>query len=73
MRLNGMHRHNFPFSLSPKHGGCSNLFRNVWVSGCGGVLVICVLAFTVFCIVCTVSLNSFVYVYVFLFVLPVLV
>ena len=38
-----------------------------------GVLVICVLVFTVLCIVCTVFLNSFVYVYLFLFVLSVLV
>ena len=28
-----------------------------------GVLVICVLVFTVFCIVCTVFLHCFVYVY----------
>ena len=33
-----------------------------------GVLVICVLVFTVFCIVCTVFLYCFVYVYLFLFV-----
>ena len=33
---------------------------------CVGVLVICVLVFTVFCIVCTVFLYCFVYVY-FLF------
>ena len=38
-----------------------------------GVLVICVLAFTVFCIVCTVFLYCFVYVYLSLFVLSVLV
>jgi len=31
-------------------------------------LVICVLVFTVFCIVCTVFLYRFVYVYLFLFV-----
>ena len=36
-------------------------------------LVICVLVFTVFCIVCTVFLNCFVYVYFFLLVLSVLV
>ena len=40
---------------------------------CGGVLVICVFVFTVFCIVCTVFLCCYVYVYVFLFVLSVLV
>jgi len=40
---------------------------------CVGVLVICVLVFTVFCIVCTVSLYCFVYVYLFLFALSVLV
>ena len=38
-----------------------------------GVLVICVLVFTVFCNVCTVFLCCFVYVYLFLFVLSVLV
>jgi len=36
-------------------------------------LVMCVLVFTVFCIVCTVFLYSFVYVYLFLFALSVLV
>ena len=35
---------------------------------CVGVLVICVLVFTVFCIVCTVFLYCFVYVYLFLLV-----
>ena len=35
---------------------------------CVDVLVICVLVFTVFCIVCTVFLYCFVYVYLFLFV-----
>jgi hypothetical protein len=35
---------------------------------CVGVLVICVLVFTVFCIVCTVFLYCFVYVYLSLFV-----
>ena len=35
---------------------------------CVGVLVICVLVFTVFCIVCSVFLYCFVYVYLFLFV-----
>jgi hypothetical protein len=44
-------------------------FCNVWVfDNCVGVLVICVLAFTLFCIVCTVFLYCFVYVYLFLFV-----
>jgi hypothetical protein len=38
---------------------------------CVGVLVIRVLVFTVFCIVCTVFLYCFVYVYLFLFVLSV--
>ena len=39
-----------------------------------GVLVICVLAFTMFCIVCTVFfLYCFVYVYLFFFVFSVLV
>ena len=47
---------------------CFNLFCNVWVCACVGVLVICVLVFTVFCIVCTVFLYCFVYVYLFLFV-----
>jgi len=51
----------------------------VWVYVCVGVLqrvgilVICVLVFTMFCIVCTVLLYCFVYVYLFLFVLSVLV
>ena len=45
--------------------GCSD--------NCVGVLVICVLVFTVFCIVCTAFLYCFVYVYLFLFVLSVLV
>ena len=40
---------------------------------CVGVLLICVLAFKVFCIVCTVFLYCFVYVYLFLFALSVLV
>ena len=40
---------------------------------CVGVLVMCVLVFTVFCIACTVFLHCFVYVYVFLFVLSVVV
>jgi hypothetical protein len=65
--------------------GCFNLFCNVWVcvclgfvmcgcfDNCASVLVICVLLFTVFCIVCTVFLYCFVYVYVFLFVVSVLV
>ena len=52
---------------------CFNLFCNVWVGVCGGVLVICILAFAVFCIVYTVFLYCFVYVYLFLFVLSVLV
>ena len=60
--------------------GCFNLFSNVWVcvcvgfvmcgcfDNCVGVLVICVLVFTLFRIVCTVFLYCFVYVYLFLFV-----
>jgi len=38
-----------------------------------GVVIICVIEFTVFRIVCTVFLYFFVYVYLFLFVLSVLV
>ena len=45
--------------------GCFNLFCNVWVCVCVGVLVTCVIVFTVFCIVCTVFLYCFVYVYLF--------
>jgi hypothetical protein len=40
---------------------------------CVGVLLICVLVFTVFCIVCTVVFYCFIYVTLFLFVLSVLV
>jgi len=52
-------------------------FGNMWVcvrvgfvtcvcfDNCVGVLVICVLVFTVFCIVCTVFLYRVVYVYLF--------
>jgi hypothetical protein len=39
---------------------------------CVGGLVICVLVFSIFCIVCTVFLYCFVYVYLFIFVLSVL-
>jgi len=46
-------------------GGCSD--------NCVGVLVIGVLVFVVFCIASTVFLNSFAYLYLFLFVLSVLV
>jgi hypothetical protein len=61
-------------------GVCMYEFCNVWVSvcvgfvmcgcfdNCVGVLVICVLVFTVFCIDCTLFLYCFVYVYLFLFV-----
>ena len=47
----------------------------IWgcLDNCVGVLVICVLVFTVFCIVCTVFLYRFVYVYLFISVLSVLV
>ena len=53
---------------------------NVWVcvgvgfvmcgcfDNCVGVLVICALVFTVFCIVCTAFWYSFFYVYLFVFV-----
>ena len=44
-----------------------------YFDNCVGVLVICVLVFTVFCIVCTVFLYYFVYGYSFLFVVSVLV
>jgi len=53
-------------------------FCNVWALVCVGfvmcvcVLVICILVFTVFCIVCTVFLYCFVDVYLFLLVLFVL-
>jgi L-asparagine transporter-like permease len=40
----------------------------IGLHNCVGVLVKCVLVFTVFCIVCTASLYCFVYVYLFLFV-----
>jgi hypothetical protein len=45
--------------------GCCTLFCNVWVflNNCLGVRVICVLVFTVFCVV------SFMYVYSYLFCL----
>jgi hypothetical protein len=55
-------------------------FCNVWLcvcmgfvmwgcfDNCVGVLVICVLVFTVFCIVCTAFLYYFLYMYLFLFV-----
>jgi hypothetical protein len=39
---------------------------------CVGVLVICILVFTVFCTVCTLFLYCFFYKYLFLFVLYVL-
>ena len=48
-------------------------YCNVWVCICAGVLVICVLVFTVFCTVCTVFLYCSVYVYLFLFVFCILV
>ena len=66
-------------------GVCMCRFCDVWVCVCVGfvmcgcfdsrvgVLVICILVFTVFCVVCTGFLCSFVYVYLFLFVLSVLV
>jgi len=53
--------------------GCFNWFCDVWVSVYGGVLVIWVLVFTVFCIVCIAFLYCFFYVNLFSFVLSVLV
>ena len=53
--------------------GCFKLFFNVYVSAYGGVLIIYVHVFTVFCIICTVFLYCFVYVPLFLFVSSVLV
>ena len=48
--------------------GCIKLFYYVWVSVCGGVMVICELVFTVFCIVCTVfCIVSFMYIYSYFF------
>ena len=44
-----------------------------YFDNCVGVLVICVLVFMVFFIVCTVLLYCFFYVYLFLLVLSVLV
>jgi hypothetical protein len=69
------------FHLACLYCGCFNLFSNVWVSICGSVLTplcgcfrsMCVLVFTVFCIVRTMFLYCFVYVYLFLFALSVLV
>jgi hypothetical protein len=54
--------------------GCFNLFCKMWCvylwvfDNCVGALVICVLVFTVPCIVCSVFLYCFSYVYLFLFV-----
>jgi len=53
-----------------------NMCVCVWGGGrsfgsCVGVLVVTVLVFTAFCIICTVSLYCSVYVYLFLFVLSV--
>jgi len=45
----------------------------VWILKCVGVLLICVLVFTVFCIVCTVFLYCFNPVYLFLLIWSVLV
>jgi hypothetical protein len=39
-----------------------------YFDNCVGILLICVLAFTVFRIICTVFLYCFLYVYLFLFV-----
>ena len=43
-----------------------------WFDNCVVVLVICVLVFTVFCIVSTVFCVSYIFIYLFLFVLSVL-
>ena len=43
--------------------GFVSVLTSVWV-----VLIMCVLVFTVFCVVCTVFLYCFVYVCLFLFV-----
>ena len=48
--------------------GCVGFVMCGCSDNCVGVLVICVLVFSVFCIVCTVFLYRFVYVYLFLFV-----
>ena len=50
---------------------CGWVYVGVFWHLCG-CLVICVLVFTVFCIVCTEFVCCFVYVYLFLFVLSVL-
>ena len=52
---------------------CGCVYVGVFFDNCVGVLAICVLVFTVFCILCTVFLYCFVYVHLFLFVLSVLV
>ena len=56
---------------------CCDNCVGVCMSGCFdnclGVLVICVLVFTVFCIVCTMFLFCFGYVHLFSFVLSLLV
>jgi hypothetical protein len=59
-------------------GVCRWGFCNVLVCVCVGFvmcggLVICVLVYTVFCIVCVAFLYFFIYVFLFLFVLSVLV
>jgi hypothetical protein len=46
--------------------GCFNLFCNVWVCVCVGVLEICVLVFTVFCIVCAAFFNTVSFMYIIL-------
>jgi len=51
---------------------CVNFVICGCFDNCVGALVICVLVFTVFCIVCTVFLYCFVCVYLFLFVLSLL-
>jgi len=47
---------------------CAGFVMCVLFNNCVGVLAICVLVFTVFCIVCAVFLYCFFYIYLFLFV-----
>ena len=52
---------------------CGGFVMRGCFDNCVGVLVICVLVFTMFCIVCTVFLYCFGYVYLFSFVVSILV
>ena len=48
------------FKIIIARAGCFNLFCNVWVRvSCVGVLVICIVPFTVFCVFCTVFFVLF--------------